>query len=88
MTRLLTKRTVESLKVRENGHIAFDADLPGFGVRVMPSGKRFFLIQLRNSTNHDKRVHAHSLETVASALPTENDNMCRAGQCEPAHNVN
>ena len=43
----LTKRTVESLKVREKDHIAFDADLPGFGVRVMPSGKRFFLIQYR-----------------------------------------
>jgi hypothetical protein len=48
MARLkLTKRTVESLKVREKDHIAFDVELPGFGVRVMPSGKRFFLIQYR-----------------------------------------
>jgi hypothetical protein len=43
----LTKRTVESLKVREKDYITFDAELPGFGVRVMPSGKRFFLIQYR-----------------------------------------
>src|ERR1700731_565315 len=48
MVRLkLTKRTVESLKVREKDHISFDAELPGFGVRVMPSGKRFFLVQYR-----------------------------------------
>jgi hypothetical protein len=48
MVRLkLTKRTVESLKVREKDHISFDAELPGFGVRVMPSGRRFFLIQYR-----------------------------------------
>ena len=43
----LTKRAVESLKVKEKDYIAFDAELPGFGVRVMPSGKRFFLIQYR-----------------------------------------
>jgi len=43
----LTKRSVEQLAVKEKDYIAFDSDLPGFGVRVMPSGKRFFLIQYR-----------------------------------------
>jgi hypothetical protein len=43
----LTKRAVESLKIKEKDYIVFDAELPGFGVRVMPSGKRFFLIQYR-----------------------------------------
>jgi Arm DNA-binding domain len=43
----LTKRAVGSLKINEKDYIAFDAELPGFGVRVMPSGKRFFLIQYR-----------------------------------------
>lgn len=43
----LTKRSVERLPVREANYIAFDTELPGFGVRVMPSGKRFFLIQYR-----------------------------------------
>lgn len=43
----LTKRAIQSLKVNEKDYIAFDAELPGFGVRVMPSGKRFFLIQYR-----------------------------------------
>src|SRR6266702_1965181 len=42
-----TKRTVEALKVSAQDYIAFDTDLPGFGVRVMPSGKRFFLVQYR-----------------------------------------
>lgn len=41
----LTKRSVEQLAVKDRDYIAFDTDLPGFGVRVMPSGKRFFLIQ-------------------------------------------
>ena len=43
----LTKRSVEQLAVKEKDYIVFDSDLPGFGVRVMPSGKRFFLIQYR-----------------------------------------
>ncbi|MGO8844041.1 MAG: Arm DNA-binding domain-containing protein [Methylocella sp.] len=43
----LTKWTVDSLKVNAKDYITFDAELPGFGVRVMPSGKRFFLIQYR-----------------------------------------
>jgi hypothetical protein len=43
----ITKRTVEALRVAGRDYIAFDTDLPGFGVRVMPSGKRFFLVQYR-----------------------------------------
>jgi Arm DNA-binding domain/Phage integrase, N-terminal SAM-like domain len=43
----LTKRSVEGLGVRATNYIAFDHELPGFGVRVMPSGKRFFLVQYR-----------------------------------------
>jgi integrase len=43
----ITKRTIEALKVATKDYIAFDVDLPGFGVRVMPSGKRFFLVQYR-----------------------------------------
>ena len=43
----ITKRSVDALKVTSKDYIAFDTDLPGFGVRVMPSGKRFFLVQYR-----------------------------------------
>lgn len=43
----ITKRTVEALKAAPKDFIAFDTDLPGFDVRVMPSGKRFFLVQYR-----------------------------------------
>src|SRR5260370_21975216 len=43
----LTKRTVEALAVLAKDYITFDTELAGFGVRVMPSGKRFFLVQYR-----------------------------------------
>src|SRR5260370_32356534 len=43
----LTKRTVEALAARAKDYITFNTELAGFGVRVMPSGKRFFLVQYR-----------------------------------------
>ena len=56
----LTKRSVEALKVKERDFIAFDAELPGFGIRVMPSGKQFFLIQYR--------IHGRSRRVDARAV--------------------
>jgi integrase len=44
----LTKRAIDLLETRPGkNYIVFDDELPCFGVRVMPSGKRFFLIQYR-----------------------------------------
>lgn len=44
----LTKRVVDVLEARSSkDYIVFDEELPCFGIRVMPSGKRFFLIQYR-----------------------------------------
>lgn len=43
----LTKRVIDKLQARDKDYIVFDSELPGFGIRVMPSGKCFFLIQYR-----------------------------------------
>lgn len=43
----LTKRTVESLAPTDRDFLVFDDELPGFGVRVMPSGRKTFLVQYR-----------------------------------------
>jgi len=44
----LTKRTVESARPREREYILWDESLPGFGLRVFPSGKRSYCIQYRS----------------------------------------
>lgn len=49
MATKLTKRSIEQLSVKEKDYIVFDCELPGFGVRVMPSGRRFFLVQYRRN---------------------------------------
>ncbi len=53
--RTLTKRTVDRLSVNGNGAIFWDRDLPGFGVRVYPSGKKVFVVHTR-AFGRSKRV--------------------------------
>jgi integrase len=43
----ITKRTVDALSPRERPFIAFDSDLIGFGVRVMPSSVMSFIVEYR-----------------------------------------
>lgn len=43
----LTKRTIEALAPRDVDYIAWDNDIPGFGVRVMPSSRKSFVLQYR-----------------------------------------
>ena len=53
--RTLTKRTVDRLSVNGKDAIFWDSDLPGFGVRVYPSGKKVFVVQTR-AFGRSKRV--------------------------------
>jgi integrase len=43
----ITKRTVDALKTSAKPFIAFDDDVKGFGLRVMPSGVRTYILEYR-----------------------------------------
>jgi len=43
----LTKRTVDALKSQAKPYVAYDRELHGFGVRVMPSGHKSFIVEYR-----------------------------------------
>ena len=45
----LTKRIVDASRPTAKDYIVFDERLPGFGLRVMPSGKKSYLIQYRRN---------------------------------------
>ena len=53
--RTLTKRSVDRLSVNGKDAIFWDRELPGFGVRVYPSGKKVFVVQTR-AFGRSKRV--------------------------------
>jgi integrase len=43
----LSKRTVDALQPQTRPYITFDKDLSGFGVRVMPSGSKTWIVEYR-----------------------------------------
>ena len=53
--RTLTKRIVDRLAVDDKDTVFRDRELPGFGLRVYPSGKKVFVVQTR-AFGRSKRV--------------------------------
>jgi hypothetical protein len=47
----LTKRTLDSLKPEPKPSFAYDSDVPGFGVRIAPSGVKSFVLDYRPRAN-------------------------------------
>jgi integrase len=44
----LTKRVVDALTTREKDYFVFDEEVMGFGIRVLPSGKKTYIAQYRS----------------------------------------
>ncbi len=43
----LTKRVIEAAEIQAAEHFIWDDGLPGFGVRVLPSGRKGYIVQYR-----------------------------------------
>jgi len=46
----LTKRVIEAAEVRDKDYMIFDDELSGFGLRVLPSGRKNLILQYRIGT--------------------------------------
>ena len=63
----LTKRVVDTIPT-DRERIVFDSDLPGFGVRVLPSGLKSFIVQYRNGEGRTRRL---ALGTYSEAFTVD-----------------
>src|SRR5689334_21722558 len=53
----LNKRTIDAIQPDPKRDVwVWDAELPGFGIRVKPSGVRIFLVQYRDEGRRTRRV--------------------------------
>ena len=53
--RTVSKRTADGLSVDDKDAVFWDRELPGFGVRVYPSGSKVYVVQTRTK-GKSKRV--------------------------------
>ncbi len=49
MKKKITKRVIDTLKPQKTDLFIWDSDIPGFGVKVTPSGTRVYILQYRMS---------------------------------------
>ncbi len=53
----MTKRAVEALvRPRKSQEFLWDSELRGFGVRVVPSSLKTFIVQYRTATGRSRRL--------------------------------
>jgi integrase len=64
----LSKSTVDALTPRATEYVQWDSALPGFGVRVYPSGVKTYLLHLRvHGVQHKIRLGRHGVVTADQA---------------------
>lgn len=64
----LNKSTVDALLPRATDYVAWDSSLPGFGVRVYPSGVKTYILHIRvRGTQHKARLGRHGVVTAEQA---------------------
>jgi len=81
----LTNRTVDRLRTDEpNGSIVWDDAIPGFGVRVRPSGRRTYLVQYRNQAGRTRRytLGVHGALTPSAARDLARQSLAKVARGE------
>ena len=64
----INKRTVDAIRGDGSDHFYWDRDLPGFGLRVRASGRKYYVVQLRaNGHLRRKTLGLHGTLTPDSA---------------------
>jgi len=52
----ITKRIIDSLQAQGKDLVVWDGEMPGFGIRVKPSGVKSFCVQYRNEQGRSRRL--------------------------------
>jgi Arm DNA-binding domain len=65
----ITKRVVDGLKPRETEYAVWDAHMPGFGVRVRPTGSMSYVVVYRAGAGRGAPVRRYTIAGVGKIAP-------------------
>ena len=65
----ITKRVVDSLTAQTHEYTVWDAKLPGFGIRVRPSGAMSYIVVYRAGSARGAPVRRFTIASVGKAAP-------------------
>jgi integrase len=69
--RRITKRLVDGLHATDRDYIVWDGELPGFGVRVRPSGSKSYVVQYRAGRGRKAPSRRITIATPSKLPPEE-----------------
>jgi integrase len=65
----ITKRVVDSLKIRPSEYAVWDATMPGFGVRVRPTGAMSYVVVYRAGSGRGAPYRRYTIGTIGKITP-------------------
>lgn len=71
----ITKRTVDAAKPRVREYVLWDADITGFGIKMLPSGRKVYLLKYRTKGGAARKpnIGVHGDITAEQARKTASD---------------
>src|ERR1700745_566019 len=69
--RRITKRVVEGLTKRASEYARWDAELPGFGVRVRPTGAKSYVVVYRAGSGRSAPVKRFTIGAAGKLAPEQ-----------------
>jgi integrase len=64
----LTKRALDALVPSDRDRVVFDPELPGYGVKITPSGRKVFLVQYRFPPGRAGRIRRYTIGAYGEGL--------------------
>jgi integrase len=81
----LTKRSVDAFKARGAEYVAWDAEIPGFGVRVRPTGAKSYIVQYRAGVGRKAPTRKLTLGAVGKLTAEEARTLAKKAVGSVAH---
>jgi integrase len=81
----ITKRVVDGLEAEENEYAVWDAQMPGFGVRVRPTGAKSYVVVYRAGSGRGAPVRRYTIAGVGKIAPESARRRAKAILGQVAH---